>query len=151
EEVEGGKAHPAAPQGDLSVRSARRLRGSRRLPRRISRRRHPSVSVFAAGLCLGPSTERTAEGACAGKGKVVAGGDRQSRLQDVSARVQRAGAQRSTLPGLFRHSHRSLRQGGGGRKKRGRVLQDQHPHLYRLRPGPLPLKDPPPPPPETGS
>src|SRR5262249_33156587 len=68
--VDGGKAQPAAPQGDLSVRSARRLRGSRRLPRRISRRRHPSVSVFAAGLCLGRSAERTAEGACAGKGKL---------------------------------------------------------------------------------
>jgi hypothetical protein len=40
-------------------------------------------------------------------------------------------------------SHRSLRQGGGGRKKRGRVLQDQHPDLYRLGLVRLHLQDPP--------
>ena len=139
----GGEAQSAASQGDLPVRSARRLWRSRRLPRRVSWRRHPSVSVSAAGLRLGASAERTAEAASAGKRKAMAGGDRQSRLQDVSARLQRAGAQRPTLPGLFRHSYRSLRQGGGGREKRGRVLQDQHPHLYRLGLVRLHLQDPP--------
>src|SRR5262249_56597795 len=82
-QARGGEAHPAASQGNLSVRSARGVWRSRRLPRRVSRRRHPPVSVSAAGLCLGPSAERAAEAAPAGTGKVVAGGDRQSRLQDV--------------------------------------------------------------------
>src|SRR6516162_6853725 len=50
----GGEAQFAASQGDLSVRSARRLWRSGRLPRRVSWRRLPSVSVSAAGLCLGP-------------------------------------------------------------------------------------------------
>src|SRR5262249_27147313 len=117
-QLQARKLNPAASQGHLSTRSARRLWRGWRLSRRISRRRHSPLSLPAAGLCLGASAERPAQAVAAGTGKVVAGGDRQSRLQDVPARLQCAGAQRPALPDFFRHSHRSLRQGGGGREKR---------------------------------
>src|SRR6266446_585584 len=52
--VHGCEAQPAASESDLSLRSARCLWRSRRLPRRISRRRDPPLSLPAAGLCRGP-------------------------------------------------------------------------------------------------
>ena len=62
--VHGGEAAAAASQGDLSVRSARRLRRGRRLPRRISRRRHPSVPLPAAGLLPRRISRRASPSRC---------------------------------------------------------------------------------------
>src|SRR5262245_37661120 len=141
--IHGREAQPAPPQGNLSIRSAPRLPRSWRVARRMSRRSPPSLPLPAAGLCLSASAEGPAQAAAAGAGKALAGGDRQSRLPDVSARLQRARAKGPAFPGLFRHSRRSLRQGGGSREKRGRVFADHGADLYRLGLVRLHIQDPP--------
>ena len=117
--VHGREAQAAASQGDLSVRSARRVRGSRRLPRRISGRRDPSLPLSPPGLCLRAPAERPAETAAARAREAVGRGDGQSRFQDVSAPLQRADAQGAALPGLLRGAAQPVRQRRGGEEERG--------------------------------
>ena len=66
EQLAVGQKAAAAPEGDLSVRFARRLWRARRLPRRISRRRHSSVPLSGRTFLGDASAQGPARLAAAG-------------------------------------------------------------------------------------
>ena len=108
----------AASESDLPVRSARRLWRAGRLPRRISRRRHSSVPLSASMHFSAMHQHKGPPGALPPEqGSAVAGGDEQSRLQDVSARLQCDRAEGPAHAALFQCAGRSVRQRSGGEEK----------------------------------
>src|SRR6516225_7577914 len=95
--------------------------GARRLPRRISWRRHSSFPLPGRAFLGDASKQGIAGLAAAGARADVAGSHEQSRLQNVSARVQFDRAKRPAHAAVLQCADRSVRQRGGGGKKRSRI------------------------------
>ena len=88
EQLFAAQAKSAASESDFPVRSARRLWNAGQLPRGISRRRAASVPLFADAFRRHARRQGQTRRAAARQGGVVAGGDAQSGLPDVSAHLQ---------------------------------------------------------------
>ena len=127
----GRPSAAAAPEGDLSLRSPRRVRRAGGF-----RDEYPGGVIhlfrFLLQVYASAHQRRPAQAAAARAREAVGRGDGQPGLQDVRAPLQHPDAEGAALPGLFRGPAQPVRQRRGGQEERGGVRQDRHSDLHRL-------------------
>ena len=133
EQLAVAKKQPPHLKAIFPFDSARRLWRIRRLPRRISRRRHSSVPLSGRPFLGDASAQGVARRLAGGTGIALARRHEQSRLQNVPARLQSDRAKRPAHAALLQCAGRSVRFRSGGAEKRGGVRTDQGADLYRFR------------------